>query len=154
MSEEERFEEAWQKFWQEFGKSKKMVLSTALNDVVTSRMMSVIHLNNQLYFQTDHTFRKYYQLKGNPNVALCIDNIQIEGFCKEIGIPSEHTEFCNAYKECFTSSFHKYTLLKNERLFVVVPTFIERWVYMDGVPYMQSLDRKTRKYILKQYLGV
>lgn len=153
MSEEERFEEACLKFWQEFGESKKMVLSTAVNDVVTSRMMSVIHLNNQLYFQTDHTFRKYEQLKKNPHVALCIDNIQIEGFCKEIGIPAQNAEFCKAYQECFASSFHRYTLLKNERLFVVLPTFIERWVYMEGVPYMQILDIKNRKYLLKQYLG-
>ena len=153
MSEEDMFEEACLKFWQEFGKGKKMVLSTALNDMVTSRMMSVIHLNNQLYFQTDSTFRKYNQLKKNPHAALCIDNIQIEGLCKEIGSPAENTEFCNAYKEYFTSSFYRYTLLKNERLFVVVPTFIERWVYMDGVPYMQIFDMENRKYILKQYLG-
>ena len=43
------FEEEYIKFWQEFGISKKMVLSTALNDYVTSRMMSIINLNNKLY---------------------------------------------------------------------------------------------------------
>ena len=42
------FEEEYLKFWQEFGTSKKMVLSTALNDIVTSRTMSIIHLDGKL----------------------------------------------------------------------------------------------------------
>lgn len=148
------FEEEYLKFWQEFGKSKKMVLSTSLNDIVTSRTMSIINLNNILYFQTDHTFRKYDQLKNNIHVALCIDNIQIEGSCNEIGKPIENEDFCNAYRECFTSSFNRYTMLNNERLFAVIPTFIERWVYINNFPYMQIFDIKNRKYILKQYFGI
>ena len=148
------FEEEYIKFWQEFGISKKMVLSTALNDYVTSRMMSIINLNNKLYFQTDNTFRKYNQLKRNPHVALCIDNIQIEGLCNEVGTPIENEDFCNAYRDCFTNSFNRYTLLKNERLFAVTPTFIERWVYINGTPCVQIFDIENREYISKQYFGV
>lgn len=148
------FEEEYLKFWQDFGKSKKMVLSTAFTDIVTSRTMSVIHLNGKLYFQTDITFRKYHQLKNNPHVALCIDNIQIDGICNEIGSPIENEDFCNAYKTCFPSSFHRYTMLKNERLFAVTPTFIESWVYIDNIPYMKTFDITNRKYILEQYCGV
>ena len=148
------FEEEFLKFWQEFGRSKKMVLSTSLNDIVTSRTMSIINLNNILYFQTDNTFRKYNQLKHNTHVALCTDNIQIEGLCNEIGNPIENEDFCNAYRECFTSSFNRYTLLKNERLFAVNPTFIESWVYINNIPYVQIFDIKNRKYILKQYFGI
>lgn len=148
------FEEEYQKFWQEFGKSKKMVLSTSLNDVVTSRTMSIIHLNNKLYFQTDAMFRKYEQIRNNPQVALCIDNIQIEGLCNEIGRPVENEKFCNAYQECFANSFRRYTLLENERLFSVIPTFIERWIYIDSVPYMEIFDVKNKKYALKPYDGV
>lgn len=55
-----------------------MVLSTSLNDVVTSRMMSVVLINKKIYFQTDRTFRKYRQLKENPRVSLCVDNMQID----------------------------------------------------------------------------
>lgn len=148
------FEEQYFKFWQEFGKSKEMVLSTALNDMVTSRTMSIINLNSKLYFQTDCTFRKYNQLKRNPHVALCVNNIQIEGFCNEIGRPIENEEFCNIYKECFTGSYNRYTLLENERLFIVLPTFIERWIYIDGVPYRETFDISNRKYRSEQYLGV
>lgn len=89
---------AYENFYKELGESKKMVLSTSLNDVVTSRMMSIVILNKKIYFQTDRTFRKYNQLLENPKVSLCIDNIQIEGYCKEVGIPSNNVEFVDAYK--------------------------------------------------------
>lgn len=145
------FEEQYIKFWQEFGESRTMVLSTSLNDIVTSRTMSMIALNGKLYFQTDKTFRKYDQLSQNPHIALCKDNIQIEGECSELGIPADNEEFCNMYKKFFPDSFSRYTLLKNERLFAVAPAFIERWLYIDGVPYMETFDVKDKKYVLKQY---
>lgn len=64
------FQEEYVKFYKEFGESKKMVLSTSLNDIVTSRTMSIIVLDEKLYFQTDKTLRKYRQLKDNSNVSL------------------------------------------------------------------------------------
>lgn len=77
-------------FLDEFGKGRKLVLSTADNNKVTSRMMSIVQINGSFYFQTDKTFRKYQQINNNPFVALCIDNMQIEGVCKEIGHPIEN----------------------------------------------------------------
>lgn len=130
-----------------------MVLSTSYNDAVTSRTMSVIQIDEKLYFQTDCAFRKYNQLKKNRNVALCIDNIQIEGYCEEIGSPIENEAFCNAYKSCFAGSFANYTSLENERLFIVIPTLIERWLYINRVPYMQVIDIPNRTSYTKQYLG-
>lgn len=147
------FEDAYIKFWQGIGESKKMVLSTSLDDIVTSRTMSIVILNEKFYFQTDRTFRKYGQLMGNPNVALCADNIQIEGYCSELGIPSENAEFSNAYKKYFPNSYNRYSSLENERLFAVTPTFIERWLYIDNHPYMETFDIINQKYDLVQYLG-
>ena len=148
------FEDAYINFWQDIGASKKMVLSTSLDNIVTSRTMSVVILNEKFYFQTDRTFRKYNQLKGNSNVALCVDNIQIEGYCNELGIPSENAEFSNAYQKHFLSSYNRYSSLENERLFAVTPTFIKRWLYIDNVPYIEMFDITNRKYSLVQYLGI
>ena len=77
------FAAAYTKFWQELSPARKMVLATALAEKVTARMMSVVVLEEKLYFQTDITFRKYQQIRSNPHVALCADNIQIEGYCQE-----------------------------------------------------------------------
>ncbi len=148
------FQKAYTNFYKDFGKSKKMVLSTSLNDLVTSRMMSIVDIDKKMYFQTDRTFRKYNQLKGNPNVSLCMDNIQIEGQCEELGSPLENSEFIDAYKKYFANSFMRYTALDNERLFVVTPTFIERWVYIENIPYIESFDVINRQYDLKQYNGI
>lgn len=131
-----------------------MVLSTSLNDIVTSRTMCIIVLDEKLYFQTDKTFRKYRQLKGNSNVSLCIDNIQIEGYCEEVGIPLESIGFSNAFKRHFGGSYTAYTSLKNERLFVVKPTFIERWLYIDSTPYIEIFDVANKRYSLSQYVGM
>ena len=147
------FTDAYEKFYQELGESKKMVLSTSLNDAVSSRMMSIVVIDKKIYFQTDRTFRKYDQLKENPRVSLCIDNMQIEGYCEEAGKPNENTEFVNAYKKSFLSFYVRYSSLENERLFVMVPTFVEKWLYIDGVPYMETLDMKNKEYKILQYVG-
>lgn len=141
-------------FLSDFGKGRKMVLSTSENDRVSSRMMSVVQIDGVFYFQTDMTFRKYGQLSANPNVALCIDNIQIEGICEELGHPLKNDGFCRLFRECFKGSYDAYTSLENERLFAVRPAFIERWIYKDSVPYIETFDINTRAYNIIQYNGI
>ncbi len=141
-------------FLSDFGKGRKMVLSTSENDIVSSRMMSVVQLDGVFCFQTDISFRKYRQLTANPNVALCIDNIQIEGVCEESGHPLKSEAFCSLFRECFKGSYDAYTSLENERLFVVTPKYIERWIYKDGVPYIEMFDIKEQAYRIIKYNGV
>ena len=141
-------------FFSDFGKGRKMVLSTSENDKVSSRMMSVVQIGGELYFQTDRTMKKYNQMMKNNNVALCIDNIQIEGKCIETGHPLDNTIFCDIYKECFKGSYDAYSKLSNERLFIVKPLYIERWIYADGVPYIETFDMSTQQYGFDRYIGV
>ncbi|MBQ8515449.1 MAG: pyridoxamine 5'-phosphate oxidase family protein [Ruminococcus sp.] len=138
----------------DFGKGRKMVLSTSENNIVSSRMMSVVQINGIFYFQTDVTFKKYRQLSNNHNVALCIDNIQIEGICEEMGHPLQNSLFCDCFQECFKGSYDAYTMLKNERLFAVKPTYIERWTYEDGIPYLETFDINVQAYKISPYVGV
>lgn len=132
-------------------KQKKMVLSTSANEKVSSRMMSVVQKNGIFYFQTDSNFRKYQQIKKNPNVALCIDNFQIEGICKEIGHPLKNADFCLLYQENFKNSFDAYTHLKTETLFEINPTFIERWIYKNGNPFIETFDFAQKSYKIEEY---
>ena len=148
------FTEKYENFLTEFAKGKKMVLSSSENDKVTSRMMSIVCIDGLFYFQTDKNLRKYHQLISNPHIALCIDNIQIEGTCEEIGHPMDNPLFCSKYEECFRGSFKAYSSLKNERLFVVNPMYVERWVYIEGVPFMETFDVKNEEYSLDKYVGL
>lgn len=148
------FTAQWAQFWNDFGVGKKMVLSTSLNDHVTSRMMSVIQQKGVLYFQTDCTFQKYEQLIQNPNAALCIDNIQIEGICREIGHPLEHPDFSARYEEHFPGSFKQYSALTHERLFEVTPHRIKRWIYENGIPFVELFDAEKKIYRKDEYQGI
>lgn len=148
------FSAEYNAFLSDFGQGRKMVLSTSENGIVSSRMMSVVQVDGIFYFQTDITFRKYHQLSANPNAALCIDNIQIEGLCEEKGHPLDNEAFCERFRECFKGSFDAYTALKNERLFALTPSYIERWIYKNGVPFIETFRIDNGIYEIREYKGV
>ena len=148
------FAEAYGNLWKGLGSNQKMVLSSSLRDIVTSRHMSIIILKESFYFQTDKTSRKYKQMKGNCNVALCMDNIQVEGICSELGHPDDSMEFLEAYEKYYPGSYSRYSFLENERLFHISPTFIQRWIYMDGAPYIETFDIVNKRYVLEPYATV
>ena len=52
------FSEKMQSLLADFGKGRKMVLSTSAEGLVSSRMMSVVQLDGIFYFQTDMTMKK------------------------------------------------------------------------------------------------
>lgn len=141
-----------EEFFADIGLAKNMVLSTSLHDKVTSRMMSIIIYKHKFYFQTDNSFRKYKQIRKNPHVSLCFDNVQIEGRCIELGKPTDDLEFCELYKSCFINSYNKYTKLENERLFIVEPKYIQKWTYINKEPFIESFDFITEQYRTEAYL--
>ncbi len=153
MNDNNTFSEKLTEFFTDFKNARKMVLSTSCNNIVSSRMMSVVQENGKLYFQTDVTMRKFNQLSENPNVALCIDNIQIEGTAKIQGRPSDNLRFCELFEKCYKGSFDAYSHLENERVFEVEPKLIERWIYKDGVPFIETFDLESRSYTISQYCG-
>lgn len=120
------YEKKLNEFYKSFGTHKTMVLSTSLNDKVSSRMMSIIFTNGKFYFQTDKTSRKFSQIKENKYAALCAENIQIEGICTEYGKPEESQEFCRLYEKYHHDSYIMYSGLENEVLFEFTPVLIQR----------------------------
>ncbi len=139
--------------FESIGEYKKMVLSTSANNDVTSRMMSIIIIDRKFYFQTDKTFRKYRQLKENAKASLCIDNIQIEGVCTEIGKPLEHKVFSELFEKYFANSYKNYTKLENERLFELKPSFVKKWIYENKVPFEEIWEFEKKNYMKVQYIG-
>ncbi len=135
------------------GESKVMYLGTCSNGRVTSRAMSFIIYDKKLYFQTDRNFIKYEQISENPNVAVCIDNIQIEGVCRDIGAPLDDANrlFAEKYMKYYKSSFEKYSCMKDEALMEVTPTQIKLWNYEDGQPYQEFLNFIDKMYLKEYY---
>lgn len=137
------FEKRYSAFLKEFGKCKKMVLSTSLNDKVTSRMMSIVQQNGIFYFQTDIHFRKYDQLVKNQNVALCIDNIQIEGIGKELGHPFIKSVFQVHSKDTLLLAMRCYL---RSRLCLWNVGYIK-----EGIPFVETFNIEKKEYCIQEY---
>lgn len=134
------------------GRAKKMVLSTSCDNRVTSRTMSFVIFDNKFYCQTDKNFLKYQQIQSNPNVALCVDNIQIEGIAKNIGKPLENEKFIKIFKKDYRASYEIYSFLENEILLEIEPKFIKVWVYKDLIPIREFYNLQTKEIKQEMYL--
>lgn len=128
-----------------------MVLSTSSEGRVSSRTMSVVVIGDRFLFQTDRRMLKCRQILSNPQVALCAGNLQVEGVCTMLGVPTESPAFAHAYKACFPGSYDHYSAFQDERVFEVVPSFIQRWVYEDDVPFIERFDMHGQRYVKEQY---
>ena len=153
MPDCEKFDEQVRVLFAELGESRKMVLATASENAVTARTMSCVITDSCFYFQTDRASRKYHQLLRNPHAALCCENFQIEGVCRELGWPPDFPAFCSAYERHFPSAYRRYTHLSNERLFSFCPTLAKRWIYEQDEPYELVLDFKDRTFQKIRYQG-
>lgn len=146
------YEKKLSELFRTIGKTRKVVLSTSCDNRVTSRMMSFVIFDNKFYCQTDKTFLKYQQIKTNPNVALCIDNIQVEGIAKNIGKPLENKKFISLFKQYYKTSYEIYSFLENEILLEIEPTFIGVWTYKDFIPVREFYNLKTKEIKEELYL--
>ena len=123
-------------------KKKHIVLATCLNDEPTARTVSYIILDNKIYFQTDIKFDKCMQIEENNNVALCLDNYQIEGTAKILEHPldEKNKRFINKFKQIHENSYNEYSILEDEVVIEINPIFIKIWKYIDNKPYIEYLN--------------
>lgn len=129
------------------GNKKIMVLATSFDGSVTARNMSCIIIGKRIYFQTDTKLQKIKQIIGNPNVALCVDNIQIEGVARIGSHPfdDENCDFASAFRDAYKGSYESYSHMKNEVVVAVEPTLITLWKYEDAQPYRDFLNYKNNR---------
>jgi len=64
-----------------------IVIATSDKDKVAARTVYFIMFNSYIYFLTSKAYDKCKQIIKNPNVALCSDNIQMQGIAKIKGHP-------------------------------------------------------------------
>lgn len=133
--------------------NNKMVLATCSEERVSARTVSIINKGLLIYFQTDIEFLKYRQIKENPNVALCIGNIQIEGHAKITCHPLDNPFFIENYQEQHQTAFEKYSHLKDNVIIEVEPKLITFWKYteVDHKPYRDFLDLNEQKAYQEHY---
>ena len=123
------FKEAQEYLFKKLGNSKIMALASSANDHVMVRNVSCLFYNDKIYFKTDKNFRKTQQLFVNPNVALCVGGIQVEGLAVNKGLVVDEPErtFEKLYQKYLWGSYNAYSHEDTEILIEVTPVFVEIW---------------------------
>ncbi len=108
-------------------------------------------VQKKFYFQTDKKFRKYKPILSNPNIALCIDNIQLESVCKDIGRTFDNVKFVEVFEKNYESYYKNYSNLSDEVLFEISPRYIQRWLYIDRKPFVEKMYFESKTYSIDEY---
>ncbi|HBN39051.1 MAG TPA: pyridoxamine 5'-phosphate oxidase, partial [Ruminococcaceae bacterium] len=61
-------------------------------------------------------------------------------------------KFCALFSKHFSVAYQLYTSLGNERLFRIVPVRIQKWIYGNGMPYIEIFDCENHKYKRTAYV--
>ena len=85
---------------------------------------------------------KARQIAANDRVALCRDNIQIEGACRQIGHPFDESNqaFQALYKKYYAGVYGRYSPLEEARVYEIKPSRIVLWGYDNDKAYRDHFD--------------
>lgn len=147
------FHAEMQKLFEELGDHAVGALATCFDSKPYVRSVSCVFQNEKIYFQSDRTMQKAIHINENPFVSVCFQHIQIQGICTELESPlhPRNGYFLQLFKEHFPRAAQRYSHLDNERVYQIVPTKIETWRYINGIPYQEMFDVDAKLYISKQY---
>lgn len=150
-------QEHLQTVWKDFGAPCVAALATAHGSDISVRSVSIVRLNERLYFQTSTNMEKAFHVASNPHVSVCRNNITIKGLCKEVGHPLSggNEAFATAFAAAFSSAYRKYSSLPSERVFEIEPELIKVWNYSDGAPNLAIFDIKNDNFLIlpQEYEG-
>jgi general stress protein 26 len=134
------------KLFKQIKEHKIMSLATCVNNYPTARSISAIVFNDNIYFQTGINLLKFKQIVSNNNVALCFDNVQIEGTANIIGKPldEKNKEIMEKYKKCFKSAYNNYSHLPDEILIEIIIKKVIIWKYdIKLKPYRIFIEKEN-----------
>lgn len=131
--------------------NKHIVLATSLENRVTTRTVRYASEGLTIIFFTLMHSKKVAQIKANPKVALCLNNVNIEGMAKIVSQQEkEGKRLAEIIKKKFPS-YLEWWLARTPKLVVfvkVIPTLIVSWVTRDDEPFMEYLDLQSKKAFL------
>lgn len=123
------FHKAVEHFYQKLGTHKIMAIASGANEKITVRNISAIIEEDKILFKTDKNFYKTKIMLENPNVALCVGGVQIEGTIVNHGLVVEQPDqnFQKLYEKYWKTSYNAYPHEDSEILIEVLPDFVEIW---------------------------
>ena len=138
------FEEKYNEVMERLKNEDTIVLATSYKDKVTARSLWFVLYKSSIYFFTTTAYTKYKQIEKNPNAALCLDNIQIEGIANIKGHPAleENKTICD-YCEKNHKGIREYNMKrKNMVLIEIKINKIEIWKNR-GREYIDLVEKKA-----------
>ncbi len=138
------FSEARKNLLSQFVEKGNVVLSTSLNDVVTSRTVTLVPFNNALYFTSIKRpgAMKMGQIEKNPNVAICVSTTQITGIASILGLASaeENAEVMAIYKEILPESYERFAVVPSCAVIKVELKTSKSWKVVDNNIETTTID--------------
>lgn len=131
-------------------KSKNLcVLATSKDDYVRAGTMGYASSGLEVYCFSGVRTRKYTQIEANPNVAVVIGNLQLEGRAFLGKHPFEEPEFLAIYREAYPNQFEAHSkryfeASKDMRVIKISPTKITAFIPGDPA-ILQILDTENEK---------
>ncbi|NHJ05403.1 MAG: pyridoxamine 5'-phosphate oxidase family protein [Candidatus Heimdallarchaeota archaeon] len=147
MREELDFNEFKTQIIKTLNESRHIVLATSANNRVSTRTVSFANDDLVIYIISwDHNL-KINQIKENPLVALCLNNIQIEGIAELINRPTDdkNNEIQNIYRKKFSEIFVN-TFFKIPELITIkiVPNRIVKFENFHNRFFLQHMNLKNK----------
>lgn len=119
-----------------------MVLATSDNDRVLARNVLIASNGLDIYFFTWGHSRKCMQIEKNPRVALCKDNVQIEGVAEILGdlFDESNKHYTDIIRDKFPDAIKRWERYPGMVIARIRPTLVITGVNIKGEPYLEHLD--------------
>jgi general stress protein 26 len=130
------------------------VLATSADDRVTARTVDYASKGLDIYFLSWEHQTKCAQIKANPRVALCIDNLQIEGRAKILGNPldAKNSKAADIYRAKLPLIFKDFASRPGMVIVKLIPNSIVTFVRSGSRRYWEYLDLNNKTaYISEEF---
>ncbi|MGC9779476.1 MAG: pyridoxamine 5'-phosphate oxidase family protein [Candidatus Heimdallarchaeota archaeon] len=128
--------------------NRDIVLATSSKNRVTARTVSFTSKDLDIYFLSWEHNKKIEQIKENPNVALTLRNVQIEGIAEVLGwaFNKEHKEIGDLFRAKFSPKwFDTFSEIKEMVLVKITPEKIVKFENIYKRFQFQNFDLKNKK---------
>lgn len=128
-------------------KNKTMVLATSYKERVLARNVLVVSDGLDLYFFTWGHSRKCMQIEKNPKVALCKDQVQIEGVAEILGnlLDESVKKYTDVMRGKFPEAIKSWERRPGMVILKVKPTLVVTGGSFDSEVYIDFLDLENEK---------
>jgi general stress protein 26 len=127
---------------------REIVLATSVNDRVTARVVSYANDGLVIYFLSWEHNKKIKQLTSNPNIALCLKNLEIEGTAELLGnaYNEEYNEIGDLFRNKFSPRwFDTFALIKEMVLVKITPKKITKFENIHKRFHLQNVNLENEK---------